>query len=101
MEPDDTPKEPQMAEPEQQHEREWHLDKRVNISIIAAVLMQTALAIWWSSSINTRVDQLERGASLAANQDSRIVRLETKMDLIFQNLTEIKSLLRGQRAAEQ
>lgn len=86
---------------EQQSAREWHLDKRVNISIIIAVCLQTSAAIWWSSAINTRVDQLERGASLTANQDSRIVRLETKMDLIFQNLTEIKSLLRGQRAAEQ
>jgi hypothetical protein len=79
---------------EQRREREWHLDKRVNISIIVAVFLQTAAAIWWSSAINTRVDQLERGASISASQDSRIVRLETKMDLIFQNLTEIKSMLR-------
>lgn len=77
--------------------KEWHLDKRVNISIIFAVLMQTALALWWASAISTRVDQLERTSALAADQSTRIVRLETKMDGIFQSLAEIKALLRPPR----
>jgi hypothetical protein len=78
-------------------DKSWHLDKRVNLSIIFAILMQTALALWWASAINTRVDVLERAANTAVGQDSRIVRLETKMDSIFQSLSEIKSLLRMPR----
>jgi hypothetical protein len=34
---------------------QWHLDKRVPVAIIFAIFMQTAGAIWWASSIQSRV----------------------------------------------
>lgn len=37
----------------------WHLSKGVPISLIFAIFMQTALAIWWASSVNNRVESLE------------------------------------------
>ena len=38
---------------------QWHLDKRVPVAIIFAIFMQTAGAIWWASSIQSRVSTNE------------------------------------------
>ena len=40
--------------------KSWHLDRRVPIALILAILLQSGCALWWASSINTRVDALER-----------------------------------------
>jgi len=34
----------------------WHLDKRVPISLILALLVQTAGMVWWAASLSGRVD---------------------------------------------
>jgi TolA-binding protein len=46
----------------------WHLDKRVPVAIIFAILLQTAGAIWWAATIQGRVSNNERGI---ANLDMR------------------------------
>ncbi len=74
-------------------ETQWHLDRRVPITLIAAIVFQTGGWLWWASAINTRVNQLETASVASAGQNSRIVRLETKMDSIFESLTEIKAIL--------
>ena len=45
-----------MAYPKEQ----WHLDKRVPVAIIFAIFMRTAGAIWWASSVQSRVLSNER-----------------------------------------
>jgi hypothetical protein len=35
----------------------WHLDRRVPVAIIGALIIQTSAIIWWASSINERVAQ--------------------------------------------
>ncbi len=42
---------------------EWHLNKSVPIALIFAIFIQTAGAIWWASSINAKVDELDRSIS--------------------------------------
>lgn len=37
----------------------WHLDKRIPLALIGAILVQTGAAFWWASSINERVASLE------------------------------------------
>lgn len=37
----------------------WHLDKRIPLALIGAILVQTGAAFWWASSINERVTSLE------------------------------------------
>lgn len=37
----------------------WHLDKRIPLAMIGAILIQTGAAFWWASSINERVVALE------------------------------------------
>lgn len=44
----------------EREERNWHLDKRVNVSIIVALLIQAALfGVGWGV-INEKVSQIER-----------------------------------------
>ena len=47
---------------------QWHLDKRVPVAIIFAIFMQTTGAIWWASSIQSRVSTNE--TSIARLTDS-------------------------------
>lgn len=48
----------------------WHLDKRVQLSVIGAILVQTAVMAWAGSSLWSRVD----------DHDRRIVRSELRED---------------------
>lgn len=38
----------------------WHLDKRVPITLILAICMQTLSALWWAASMNYKVESYER-----------------------------------------
>jgi hypothetical protein len=37
----------------------WHLNRSVPISLITAILMQTAGMVWWASNMHTRQNALE------------------------------------------
>lgn len=37
----------------------WHLDKKVPLAMIGAIILQTCSAFWWASNINTRVSSIE------------------------------------------
>lgn len=71
----------------------WHLDKRVPISIIAAILFQTGALIWWASSIESRVSSLEREYAATSISSDRLSRLEARQDLILQRITELSRKL--------
>lgn len=80
----------------------WHVDKKVPITLIAAIIVQTFGAIWWARGLDARVDALEKhsipSAPMATVQGERIIRLETKLEAITDSLAEIKSILRRDRA---
>ena len=81
---------------------EWHLDKRVPVSLILGLLLQTATIIWWGARIDARVSAIEsnrftRSEGLVAesridNNEKQIDRLE---DRTLDALNEIKATLRG------
>jgi hypothetical protein len=75
----------------------WHLDKRVNISIILAVIVQTGAAIWWGAKADERLAALERKVELAAPQGDRLTRVEMNIESIKDSLTEIKNNVRPRR----
>jgi len=75
---------------------EWHLDKRVPISFIAALAMQTAGIVWWASHLSARVDQAHEAigtlrASEAARsvEDRRISEALARLDERMRAQTEI------------
>lgn len=61
-------------------ESRWHLDKRVPIALIVTLIVQTGGAVWWASSIASRVTNLEERVVTASDQPGRIIRLETQIE---------------------
>jgi hypothetical protein len=66
----------------------WHLDKRVPIALIFAIVAQAAGMVWYASALSSRVDQ----------HDRRIAKLEATDEedrknalLIMRDLGEIKA----------
>jgi hypothetical protein len=45
----------------------WHLDKRVPIALILALVMQTAGMVWWAAGLTHRVDQHAREIAALAS----------------------------------
>lgn len=72
----------------------WHLDKRVPVALLVAILIQSATALWWAAKVDSRVEQLEVARQLSNGTDSRLVRLETQMQALTDTLKETKDILR-------
>ncbi len=85
---------------------QWHLDKRVPLSIIGAIMLQTCTIVWWAAGIDARLNDHETRLTkeetfVSKHVDEgrdvyeRIVRLEER----FQNqerilTTQANTLLR-------
>jgi hypothetical protein len=67
----------------------WHLDKTVNVSIILVLLLQFAAAVVWYSSVNNRLDNVEKAVAGDSTQEKRLIQLETKFDFIKETLSVI------------
>jgi hypothetical protein len=75
----------------------WHLDRRVPLSLIGAMLLQTAGFGWWASSVTERVNTLERQAVQTAPQDARLTRVEVKLEVVQEGIGEIKRLIQQRK----
>lgn len=79
---------------------EWHLDKKVPISIIAALFIQTVVFVYigstWKADTDARLMALEKSENSRESHENRIVILEQQWGYIRADLAEIKSLLRRQ-----
>jgi hypothetical protein len=80
---------------------EWHLDKRVPISIIAALVAQTLFFTYigteWKTVTDNRINSLEKYQAATENQKDRILVLEQNIMRVREDLAEIKDLLRAQK----
>lgn len=47
---------------------QWHLDKRVPVAMILAIVIQTGGAVWWAAQQSAATDTLK----------ARVIRLETQ-----------------------
>lgn len=72
----------------------WHLDKKVPISLIFAILVQTAGFFWWAASTSEKVSVLKERLDAIAPQADRLTRVEVNIESIKDSLTEIKATLR-------
>ena len=100
---------------EQKGHSRWHLDKRVPIAFIAAIVMQTFMFGWIASAFNARVEGIEQyieDAKIAAatavvlerDRGDRLVRLETmisEMHRTMQNIERKVEQLSGPTQAPQ
>ncbi len=90
----------------------WHLDKRVPVAIIFAIVVQTAGALWWAASMTERMGQIERRMeaasvrsqnvdNLVAAQAAQIAVLVTRideqtrqLDRLYDQMAETNTILR-------
>jgi len=78
-------------------DRSWHLDKRVPISLIMAILLQTGVFVWWGAQTSEKVSVLkERLDAIAPNSD-RLTRVEVKVDTVQQSINRIEGFIRSQK----
>ena len=82
-------------------QEQWHLDKKVPISIIAAIVCQTLFFVYigtaWKASVENRLHSLEKSQDGTSNHETRIVVIEQGMLRIRDDLSEIKQLIRQQK----
>ena len=83
--------------PPQPQENAWHLDRKVPIAIIAALVMQSLALGWFASSLNERLNAVESYVIEAkrVGTSDRLVRLETLMGEIQRTLHNIDRKLDG------
>ena len=59
----------------------WHLDKKVPISLILAILGQTAAASWFMAGLNSQVEQLRTNA-IQQGERIRLVESSTQAQAV-------------------
>ena len=76
----------------------WHLDKKVPIGLIGALIVQTIVITSWGTAkfdnIDNRVSNLEKSDSGQQSHENRITILEQKFTYIQSSLDEIKDILK-------
>lgn len=75
----------------------WHLDKRVNLSIIFALIAQAAIFAYWVGGVSQRVAHNEAWVAANSPSQARLAVLESQMDDIRDTLNRIEGRLDGTR----
>lgn len=81
-----------------QADANWHLDKRVPVAIIFAIIVQTSGIVWWAGQTSQRMTNVEARLDSSAPQGDRLTRVEVKVDNLIDATTEIKAILRKESA---
>lgn len=69
---------------------QWSWDKRIPIALVLTVGIQTAGMVWWAASLTSRVTNLETALAASTGQDGRIIRVETKLEGVSDDLGRIE-----------
>lgn len=75
----------------------WHLDKKVPIGIIIALVIQTvaffSIAVAWKTAVDARLARLEEISANSSVQNDRIIILEQQLKYIVESLNRIETKL--------
>ena len=78
--------------------KEWHLDKKFSIGIIAAICMQCACFVWYGAKLDSRVQQNSTEIldikSWKDKQDDVRMRIESHLSGMDQKLTDVDETLK-------
>lgn len=82
---------------QEMQKEEWHLDKKVPIGIIIALIIQTiaffTVATAWKTTVDNRIGRLEEIVANNSNQGERIIILEQQLKFIVESLNRIEQKL--------
>jgi len=77
-------------------EDQWHLDKKVPLSLIFAMLVQAAMVIWAIADIKKDVEVLKAAMVQQIDRDNRQDRAGAEaVALVREDLREVKSMLQN------
>lgn len=75
----------------------WHLDKKVPIGIIIALVIQSitffSIAVAWKTAVDARLARLEEISADSSAQSDRIIVLEQQLKYIVESLNRIETKL--------
>ena len=69
----------------------WHLDKRVPLALIIALVIQTIGAFWWAATIQERVNNFEVFRANTFARGERVTRLEANQNNIAKTVNRIET----------
>lgn len=68
----------------------WHIDRRVPLSLIIAIAVQTAAIAFWGGQLTQRVVSLETENTRSLPNAERIARMEQQLKSVAEVLAEVK-----------
>lgn len=72
----------------------WHLDKKVPLSLIFAMIVQAAMVIWAVADIKKDVEVLKAAVAIQADRDARQDRAASEaVALVREDIKEVKAML--------
>lgn len=71
----------------------WALDKKVPIALIFTIVMQSMAAVWWASSMQSRMESLEAMLAGQSSTEGRLVKLEQITTMQTRTMERIESKL--------
>ena len=75
-------------------DNQWHLDKKVPLSLIFAMLVQAAMVVWAIADIKKDVEVLKAAMALQVDRDNRQDRAGAEaVALVREDLHEVNSML--------
>ena len=73
---------------------EWHLDKRVPVSLILALVFQTVTVTAFLTNMSDRIGVLESEQLTSNSVNATVIRMGTQLDYIEINVREMKETQR-------
>ena len=76
------------------NENQWHLDKKVPLSLIFAMLVQAAMVIWAIADIKKDVEVLKAAMVIQIDRDNRQDKAAGEaVALVREDIKEVKAML--------
>ena len=64
----------------------WHLDKRVPITLVVVIGLQTSAAVWWAASMDARLTNVEVTLAVRGPVIDRFIKTEDAYSLLRNEL---------------
>ncbi len=77
----------------------WHLDKRVNVSLIVVLAAQIAAGIWFASKMDSRLSAVEARTTMieSTRVGESLAELKTSQKNVEQAVRRIEAIIDAQR----
>lgn len=87
---------------------EWHLDRKVTLGLIVAILINAGSSVWWAATLNTQVITQQKSIEVQASQISamqaaqggigeRLAKIEGAVTYQTKSLDRIEDKLTGKK----